>query len=1090
MYYKFLRRNATTTLFVIGRHFEMLDGKFFYLLPIFSMILLVPITTVEASHNPNLYVSAENSQFNNYFSGSMVIEVVIREPNLHDTDEGKGEPDVTLNGKSLRMVQATDGNWYAYFANVDKAKAADSTVGLAGEGLDFGVFCSRDTPSSVFGISLSETDGFAVPESAGLAGFTDGNSSFSQCTGSPTGSPNLNNVVRKTKSINTNSNIPTGQIGLDSNAWPLIQLYSFDGVTIQYNPGGPSQQVSLEYDEIQNISLSLDRDLYPNNSEVFLTVNDFQLNQDPTDEDSWTFDIGSSPSTFYQAYDNGGSSSANGGAGLVDLVPHLSTLGFEDNGKLSVNLGSVIELKSNEEQPNTSVSDGSQTFSEILTLVEVGPNSGIFDNADDNDQSTLGILDGAPRGQAGSIEYNKKSISVLTGSSTATFSLGNPTLTIGDGYQSLKPGTKFSIVLVDPDQNFNSGSRDDLDAFSDSSLLPTLKLGDPITLENAFDVDFFTFSTDSLTSGDSANSSTPDPNSARLIIDTSSVTNDNFEKISLNLGISASELQSLFINTSLSNSDGTNWLNYDLRSFANDLEISDFSDTLMELSFGSLGSSPVTIIDSGDLSSPKGFVQLDDSDIQSISGKSGTVYLVINFDSSNDSTSVGNVSSEINSQPIIFDFFSFGIVNSNEVNNALYRFELEETSDNSAIFDGTVEYSVANQLNILDPLFIQTIQPIDDQIKFIVTDRLVDDEGISVSYSDLDEIGVFTTTSTKSDIDTTSGILSTNSQSYRFGQPVTITLHDPDLNLKNDLVDIYFVINDPNSENVDTVGKDGVILLEVLFKDIRYKRCTVNGIEHGGLGATGFTLIETGSSTGIFEGVIRIPTKICNNLGTELISSAGGSLDVKYYDSRDAFGNDNIFSLLRSESTSSFYSSPQLSAYEIVKPLSGKIEEIILSGSIKNQKRGVPLNVTITYPDGRSQNFGSTLSNSGSYKSVISINEDSLSGLYKIELSYNTSHIGIISFVVSNPEIPDWIKNNAKRWSSTLISDSEFIDGIEYLIEQDLMVIPPTESSSPYGQKTPDWIKNNAKWWADDLISDEDFVKSIQYLVEKGIIRI
>jgi len=86
----------------------------------------------EAATNSNLFVSAENSQFANHFSGSMVIEVVIRDPNLHDTGEGKGEPDVTLNGKSLRMVQATDGNWYAYFANVDKAKIADSIVGLAG----------------------------------------------------------------------------------------------------------------------------------------------------------------------------------------------------------------------------------------------------------------------------------------------------------------------------------------------------------------------------------------------------------------------------------------------------------------------------------------------------------------------------------------------------------------------------------------------------------------------------------------------------------------------------------------------------------------------------------------------------------------------------------------------------------------------------------------------------------------------------------------------------------------------------------------------------------------------------------------------
>lgn len=95
---------------------------------------------VDAASNPNLSVSAENSKFDNHFAGSMVIEVVIRDSNISDTDEGKGEPDVTINGKTLRMVQATDGNWYAYFANVDKAKIADATVGLAGKGLDLEFF--------------------------------------------------------------------------------------------------------------------------------------------------------------------------------------------------------------------------------------------------------------------------------------------------------------------------------------------------------------------------------------------------------------------------------------------------------------------------------------------------------------------------------------------------------------------------------------------------------------------------------------------------------------------------------------------------------------------------------------------------------------------------------------------------------------------------------------------------------------------------------------------------------------------------------------------------------------------------------------
>ena len=1061
----------------------MLEMKYFALVATFSILLIIPQINVEASSNSNLFVSAENSQFNNHFSGSMVVEVVIIDPNLNDTGEGKGEPDITINGKSLRMVQAIDGNWYAYFANVDKAKIADSTVGLPGEGLDFGVFCSRDTSSSVFGIPLSDTDGFAVPPSAGLGGFTNGISSFNTCTGLPTDSTSLINVVRNAKSINTNLNIPTGQIGLDSNVWPLIQLYSFDDVTIQYNPGGPSQQISLEYDEIQNISFSLDRDLYPENAEVFFTVNDFQLNQDPTDEDSWTFGVGTTPSVFYQAYDENGQSSANGATGLVDLMSTLSNLGFEDNGKLSVNSNSVIELQSNDEQSSTSVTDGTITYSEIVTLVEDGPNSGIFDTVDSNNQSIIGILDNAPRGQTGSITYNKNSISVLTGSSSATISLDNPTLTIGTGFQSLKPGTEFPVILVDPDQNINSDVRDHLDVFRTTAIIPSLTIGNPITLEDARDVQFHS-SSPILVGGDDSNSSVPDSNSDRLIIDSSNVVNGQYEMVSMNLGISASTLSSALLDVSKSNTDGTNWVNYDFRSFENDYGISDFSDTSFTLSFGTLGTSAIIIVDAGDISTSHGFIQIDNIDIASILDQSGTVFLVIDF----NSIATGNaliISNETNNQPIVFDFFSFGVRNSDDVNNSIYRFELEETSDNSFTFDGTMEYSVANQLNILDPEFIKTIQTIDDEIKFIVTGRLVDDEGIFVSYSDLDVTGTFTTTSSQSDINTSGGVISSDSKSYRFGQPVTLTLNDPDLNLKNDLIDIYFVINDSNSPNVDTVGKNGVTLLEVLIKDIRFKRCSIDGVEYGGLGATGFTLVETGTSTGIFEGVFKMPSKICNKSGTELISSAGGSLDAKYHDSRDNSGNANIFSLLKNKSTS-FHTLAELSAYNVVKPLSGNIEEIILSGNIDNPRRGISLDVVITTPDGQTQNFTSTLSSTGSYRSIITIDEDTLSGVYKIDLFYNNSFVKTISFVVSNPIIPDWIKNNTKLWSFDTVSDAEFIDGLEYFIEQGFITVPSDISISK--KEIPNWLKNNAKWWSNNQISDEDFVKSIQYLIKKGII--
>jgi hypothetical protein len=231
-----------------------------------------------------------------------------------------------------------------------------------------------------------------------------------------------------------------------------------------------------------------------------------------------------------------------------------------------------------------------------------------------------------------------------------------------------------------------------------------------------------------------------------------------------------------------------------------------------------------------------------------------------------------------------------------------------------------------------------------------------------------------------------------------------------------------------------------------------------------------------------------MPSKICNKSGTALISSAGGSLDAKYYDSRDNFGNLNTFSLLRSSSPS-FFSAPQLSSYEIVKPTSGQVEEIILSGSINNHVRGMPLSLSVTTPDGKSQNFEATLSSNGIYKSIISINENSLTGIYEIKLSHNNSHVDTISFVVLNPELPNWIKNNAKYWSSDLMSNSEFIDVIEYLVEEGFIIVPGT-ALSVSEQELPDWFKNNAKWWTSNQISDEDFIKSIQYLVKKGIIRI
>jgi hypothetical protein len=38
--------------------------------------------------------------------------------------------------------------------------------------------------------------------------------------------------------------------------------------------------------------------------------------------------------------------------------------------------------------------------------------------------------------------------------------------------------------------------------------------------------------------------------------------------------------------------------------------------------------------------------------------------------------------------------------------------------------------------------------------------------------------------------------------------------------------------------------------------------------------------------------------------------------------------------------------------------------------------------------------------------------------------------------------------------------------------------------------EVPSWIKNNAEWWANDLIDDKDFMQGIQFLIEERIIQI
>jgi len=114
-------------------------------------------------------------------------------------------------------------------------------------------------------------------------------------------------------------------------------------------------------------------------------------------------------------------------------------------------------------------------------------------------------------------------------------------------------------------------------------------------------------------------------------------------------------------------------------------------------------------------------------------------------------------------------------------------------------------------------------------------------------------------------------------------------------------------------------------------------------------------------------------------------------------------------------------------------------------------------------------------------------------------LSFSLIGSGILvpNSSAQDAQIPGWIKNVADWWASGDISENEFLTGIEYLINNNIILIDfvpcnyeiQNQTISP-SKSVPDWVKNNASWWSDNLIDDIDFINGLQYLIEYKIIKI
>ena len=173
--------------------------------------------------------------------------------------------------------------------------------------------------------------------------------------------------------------------------------------------------------------------------------------------------------------------------------------------------------------------------------------------------------------------------------------------------------------------------------------------------------------------------------------------------------------------------------------------------------------------------------------------------------------------------------------------------------------------------------------------------------------------------------------------------------------------------------------------------------------------------------------------------------------------------------------------------------------QLHISGKISEYQRAESTQLTITPPSGDTIENIIRPTREGEFDFIAQITSNHSTGPYEIHVIHKEMVIGPAVFmVVSETEdvmktqnVPEWVKNNAGWWSEGLIGNNDFVEAIQYLINQNIIKIPPTSIGTETGaNEIPEWVKNNAGWWSGGLIETSDFLKGIQFLVEQGIIKI
>ena len=165
-----------------------------------------------------------------------------------------------------------------------------------------------------------------------------------------------------------------------------------------------------------------------------------------------------------------------------------------------------------------------------------------------------------------------------------------------------------------------------------------------------------------------------------------------------------------------------------------------------------------------------------------------------------------------------------------------------------------------------------------------------------IQVSDIDGDGVSTPLADQMDALTHSATVTFDAENYKIADTVTVTVDDQDLNTDVDLIEVYRILASSDKVDDDTTdvaeGSAFSHILEITFDDETWQTNSCTGRDGvDDFTESGFTLIETGPATGLFQGTFQVPADYCRASDDTFVTTTGKDMEVNYIDYYDAASN-------------------------------------------------------------------------------------------------------------------------------------------------------------------------------------------------------